>query len=132
MRNGAAGFSLMEVMIAITIGMVVMGAATYSFTKAGYSGKKARATADLKAFEAAVRQYEMENGSVPTQEQGLQILIEGGYIDKREVPKDPWKEPYVYLVPGPNNLAFEVYSRGADKQEGGEGKNQDLKLSEIE
>ncbi|MBI2346014.1 MAG: type II secretion system protein GspG [Deltaproteobacteria bacterium] len=100
--------------------------------RATHKGKVARVQADLKAFEGALLAYESENGSLPPSDQGLKVLIEGGYLNKRDVPKDPWKHEYVYVVPGPSNLPFDIVSYGADGQEGGEEKNQDIKLSEIE
>ncbi|MBI4365928.1 MAG: type II secretion system protein GspG [Deltaproteobacteria bacterium] len=131
-KMGARGFSLMEVMIAIAIGAVIAGAATLSFTKAGYKGKVARVKTDLKAIEGALHQFESDNGTFPQAEKGLQALIDEGYLNKKAVPKDPWGNTYVYVVPGPGNLPFDVISYGEGGEEGGEAKKQDIKLSEME
>ena len=131
-RWGTSGFSLMEVMIAVGIGALMVGVVTVSLGKAGYKGKKARAEADIKAFEGAIHAYESEHGNIPGGDQGLSVLVEGGFLNKKSLPADPWKNPYSYVVPGPEGMAFDIISYGADKSEGGDDKNKDLKLSEIE
>lgn len=130
--RGEAGFSLMEVMIAVGIGALMVAVLTVGLSSSGYKAKVARVKADLKAIEGALHQYESDNGSYPVADQGLQALVDGSYLERRKLPEDPWKNPYVYVVPGPDNMAFDVMSYGADKGEGGEGNNKDLKLSEIE
>jgi general secretion pathway protein G len=39
---------------------------------------------------------------------------------------DPWDEQYVYVYPGQRNRDFDLFSLGADKQEGGEDENADI------
>jgi general secretion pathway protein G len=51
---------------------------------------------------------------------------EGGYLDKVEIPLDPWGHPYVYLSPGQHSPDYDLKSFGADGLEGGEGDNADL------
>ncbi|KPJ87531.1 MAG: hypothetical protein AMJ53_17995 [Gammaproteobacteria bacterium SG8_11] len=45
------------------------------------------------------------------------------YMDR--LPKDPWGEPYQYLSPGTKG-EVDIFSLGADAQQGGEGVNADL------
>ncbi|MBI2560675.1 MAG: type II secretion system protein GspG, partial [Planctomycetes bacterium] len=49
----------------------------------------------------------------------------GPYLAKKNVPKDPWGNEYVYTYPG-NNGEFDIISYGADGKEGGEGENADV------
>ena len=51
---------------------------------------------------------------------------EGGYLDKGVVPKDPWDRDFLYLSPGVHNRDFDLWSYGADGEEGGEGENADV------
>ncbi|MCW8904242.1 type II secretion system protein GspG, partial [Sedimenticola sp.] len=44
---------------------------------------------------------------------------------KSFVPKDPWGREYLYRYPGENG-EVDVYSLGADQQEGGTGENSDI------
>jgi general secretion pathway protein G len=41
------------------------------------------------------------------------------------MPVDPWERPYQYASPGQHG-EFDVFSYGADGQEGGEGINADI------
>jgi len=57
---------------------------------------------------------------------------EGGYIEGREVPKDPWGNPYYYVSPGPEGRDYVITSYGSDGEPGGTGKNADITSADIE
>ncbi len=46
-----------------------------------------------------------------------------GYI--KRLPQDPWNNDYRYVSPGEHGVV-DIFSLGADGQEGGEGVNQDI------
>ncbi|WP_200856651.1 type II secretion system protein GspG, partial [Klebsiella pneumoniae] len=48
---------------------------------------------------------------------------DGGYI--KRLPKDPWGNDYQYLSPGDKGT-IDVFTLGADGQEGGEGTGADI------
>ncbi|CAG0910790.1 unnamed protein product, partial [Cyprideis torosa] len=96
--------------------------------------KRTKAAMQIKGLETALNLYKLDNGSYPSTEQGLIALVElpesgklppkwreGGYLDKRKVPKDPWGNDFVYLSPGVNN-DFDLSSYGPDGESGGEGR----------
>jgi general secretion pathway protein G len=71
----------------------------------------------------------------PTTEEGLQVLVtapgegkdkwRGPYLDKLQ--NDPWGSGYQYRAPSTHRQGFyDVWSRGADKADGGEGDGADL------
>ncbi len=104
----------------------------------------AAARAQLEQFRLALQLYHMDNGRYPTQRQGLQALVEpsaieprprrfpeGGYLDRPDVPLDPWGNPYVYLIPGSRGEPFEVRSYGRDGEPGGSGDDADLSSSSL-
>jgi general secretion pathway protein G len=108
-------------------------------------GEKAKVQAtrvQLRVLEDALSQFEVDNGAYPTTDQGLQALVkappdakhyrEGGYLEKGQVPKDPWGNPYVYFAPGRHGEDYEVISYGADGSEGGEGKYKDISSTDTE
>ena len=72
--------------------------------------------------------------SYPSVDEGLAILAEetdefpDGLLNK--VPVDPWKNPYLYRVPG-TNAPFEVICLGSDAQEGGEGSEKDISSEDL-
>ena len=49
---------------------------------------------------------------------------EGGCI--KRISNDPWGNPYQYVFPGTRGREYDLFSFGADSQEGGEGANADI------
>jgi general secretion pathway protein G len=45
---------------------------------------------------------------------------------KKEVPLDPWGNPYVYAEPGTHNNDYDLMSYGKDGRAGGTGEAADL------
>lgn len=134
-----AAFTLMEVLIALAIVAIVAGTAGLAVLPNLQKGKSRAARMQLEGFKSALENYALDNGSPPTPQQGLAALVApsalppvpaqfpaGGYLDKIEVPKDPWGRDYAYLVPGPAGKPFDVVCYGADGEEGGEGYDGDL------
>lgn len=133
------GFTLLELLIVI----VIMGLLTslVSFTLIPQLNKAyvEAAKQDIKKMEQAMLMFKINQGSYPTQQQGIKSLIEnpgnlkkpgkypsGGFINK--LPEDPWGNDYVYIYPGRYG-EFDIISYGADGQPGGEGENADINSS---
>jgi general secretion pathway protein G len=97
----------------------------------------AKVKQDLQAFETALNLYRMDNFKYPTTDQGLQALVsqpndptvrnwkQGGYLSGG-LRKDPWGNDYLYANPGTKGGEYDLYTLGADGQEGGEGLNADM------
>lgn len=104
------------------IGMLLGG----DFPTLFASSKVKAAKAQLSAFETLLSIYQLDIGSYPTTEQGLQALHAapadladpikwtGPYYN--DIPPDPWQNEYVYEWLGPNQ--YRVYSAGPDGQIG--------------
>ena len=104
------------------------------------TAKSTRVQNDLSTFSNALEMYSLSMGAYPDQSQGLQALVErprdvangaaypsGGFLSKDTVPLDPWGRPYIYEVPATRSRQpYDLYSLGADGQEGGEGPNADI------
>ena len=93
------------------------------------------AKTDIQRIGQALNMYRLDNFQYPSDEQGLEALVSepsgfpepknynpDGYLPK--IPVDPWGTPYVYERV---DNKFQVYSLGADGQEGGEGLNKDIR-----
>lgn len=134
-----AGFTLIEVMVVIIIlgllAAIVMPRLVGQTDKARYEQAKIQ----MRILEDALKRYKLENGRFPTTGQGLQALVQkpssppiprnwptGGYLDKPEVPPDPWGNEFIYVSPGQNGPDYDIISLGADGLEGGEGYDQDV------
>jgi general secretion pathway protein G len=142
--NRRSGFTLIEILIAMTIIGILSGVVGLSV--AGYLRKaKLEATrAQIKTFQTALQMYKAAHAQVPTMSQGLEALCvtpavppvpkdypPEGYLESRNLPKDPWGNPYVYVVPGRKGEPYEILSYGADGDEGGAGEAADISSTHL-
>ncbi len=133
------GFTLLEVLIAITIVVILGSVVGINLIDMPQRGRQNAAKLQLGQFKTAVQIYVNDNRFPPTQRQGLEALVvkpatppipenfpPNGYLDSGSVPKDPWGRDYAYLCPGTRGESFEIICYGADGEEGGDGFNTDL------
>lgn len=127
------GFTLLELLVVVVIiGLLVGYVGPMYFKQVGKSEIKA-ARAQIDAFGKALDQYRLDTGHYPTGEQGLGALVDrpadekkwdGPYL-KKNVPLDPWGNPYVYKRPGEHG-EYDIVSAGKDGTPGGIGEDADL------
>lgn len=117
------GFTLLEVMIVLTILALMAGGLYAALGDGGDRAKAKLAVSQMGAIKSALIQFKLENGKTPSTDQGLAALQESGFYEKE--PVDPWRNEYVYISPGQKG-AYDLYSYGADGVEGGEGLNADI------
>ena len=127
------GFTLIEVMVVVVI--IGLLAAIVAPNLIGNIDRAAvtRAQGDIRSIETALNLYRLDNFRYPTTDQGLDALVTNpgesaapnwkAYLNS--VPSDPWNQPYQYIYPGRQG-EFDVFSYGADGQEGGEDINADI------
>jgi general secretion pathway protein G len=135
-RRAQKGFTLIELLVVLVIlGLIVAFAAPQVIKYVG-GAKSDAAKIQVERLSSVLDLYRLEVGRYPTQEEGLNALIEkpgdaetwnGPYIKKADSLNDPWGRPYVYRVPGERG-DFDLYSLGSDGQEGGEGEAKDVGL----
>jgi len=143
-RN-TAGFTLIEIMVVIIIlgllAAIVMPRIVGETDRARYEQAKVQ----MRILEDALKRYKLDNGRFPTTEQGLEALVQkptigvvprnwptGGYLDKPEIPVDPWGNKYVYISPGQHGPDYDLKSYGADGIEGGEEYDQDVESWRVQ
>ena len=133
------GFTLIEILIAIVI--IAAFASIVGpelFKQVGKSNQTAAAN-QLDIFKIALNNYRLDNGVYPSTEQGLKALIEepkiqplprnwaGPYLERKEIPLDPWGNEYQYRYPGVHNThSYDLWSYGRDGKEGGTGEDADI------
>lgn len=129
-----SGFTLLELLVVLVIiGLLAGFVAPRYFAQVGKSQVKA-AKAQIVALDNALEQYRIDVGHLPTTEQGLaalQVAPQGetswaGPYLKKDVPADPWGNPYTYAVPGTHGGDYDLYSLGKDGRQGGEGESADI------
>ena len=128
------GFTLIEIMVVVVI--IGLLAAIVAPNLIGNIDRAAvtRARGDIRSIETALNLYRLDNFRYPTTDQGLEVLVTNpgeavapnwkAYLNS--VPSDPWNQPYRYQYPGQRGGEFDLFSYGADGQEGGEEVNADI------
>jgi len=127
-----AGVTLTEMMVVIVIIGLIATIVAINVLPSQDTARIEKARADIRVLEQAVELYRLERTNYPTTEQGLQALAAPGTAEGarrepyiRRLPNDPWGHPYHYVLPGRKG-AYDIFSLGADAQEGGEGVNADI------
>ncbi len=123
-RRRQAGFTLVELLVVLIIlGLIAAFAAPQVIKYVGQSKTKA-ASIQIDNLGSAIDLFRLEEGRYPSEGEGLEILV-GGTLKKADALIDPCGRPYLYRFPGENG-DYDLYSLGADDQEGGEGEDRDL------
>ncbi|WP_309627532.1 type II secretion system major pseudopilin GspG [Brevundimonas sp.] len=138
-----AGFSLLEILVVLAIIALIAAVVGPRLFAQLDRSKTQTARLQIRSLEAALETMRLDIGRLPTEQEGLGLLIEadpqavsgwyGPYLDKA-LPADPWGRPYVYVpapaeatgAPGQASAAAKVVSYGADGTEGGQGVNADV------
>jgi len=111
----SSGFTLIEVLLVLTILVVLMSMVVGGFMAAQKQSNRDAAKTQIGLFDTPLKMYHLKIGSYPTTEQGLEALVNAPsdlpnpdkwgpepYLEKA-VPPDPWGKPYQYECPGKNN-----------------------------
>jgi general secretion pathway protein G len=135
----ARGMTLIEIMVVITILGLIATVVTVNVMDSLDEAKQKTAKSQIKVFEEALDNFRRDNGFYPTSEQGLEALVAKpsigripkryparGYLKGGKIPDDPFSCAYIYYSPGLRGHEYEIYSLGADCQEGGDGTNADI------
>ena len=127
-----AGFTLLELLLVIVLISILAAMTIPRFVGRSEKAKIAAAHADVNAnLSIALDLYELDNGTYPTSEQGLQALViepdvpplprnwQGPYIKGINRFRDAWGNPYQYVYPGTHNQhSYDLFSKGPDGLDG--------------
>jgi general secretion pathway protein G len=133
LRAAEQGFTLLEIMVVVVIIGLLAAIVVPNFVGNIDKAAMSRAKQDIRGIETALNLYRLDNFRYPTTSDGLQALVTNPgeaaapnwKAQLRKLPIDPWNHPYQYAYPGQHG-EFDIFSYGADGQEGGEGINADI------
>jgi general secretion pathway protein G len=128
-RSTERGFTLIEMLVVLTIIGLIMGLVGPRVIGYLSESKVKTARIQVDAFAAALDLYYLDSGSYPASGDGLAALVKkpdgaanwnGPYLKSNAVPNDPWGRPYVYVFPGQHGV-YDLMSLGPEGREGGTG-----------
>ena len=137
--EGEQGFTLVEMLVVITIIGLIMGLIGPRVLNYLSESKVKAAKIQLQSFGSALDLFYLDAGRFPSTQEGLTALVQptpgigawnGPYLKGGNVPSDPWNHPYIYRSPGERS-AYEIMSYGSDGQEGGTGIAADISTETL-
>lgn len=126
-RRGEEGFTLVEILVVITIIGLIMGLVGPRVLNYLGQSKEKAAAIQIESFASSLDLFYLDNGRYPTSSEGLTALVKrpasasgwnGPYLKGANVPLDPWGRAYVYRSPGQHGV-YDIMSNGASGQDGG-------------
>jgi general secretion pathway protein G len=133
-NNNERGFTLVEMLVVITIIALIMGLVGPQVLNYLSESKVKAAKIQMQSFSSALDLLYLDTGRYPSSAEGLDTLVKrtgampgwnGPYLKGGSVPNDPWGKPYVYRSPTERGK-FQILSYGSDGQEGGTGTAADI------
>lgn len=137
-QSHRAGFTLLEIIVVVFILGLLAAIVAPRIIGRTDDARIAEAKVQIRNFETALKLFKLDNAFYPDTQQGLEALTErpatgripqnwreGGYLEQKKIPVDPWGNQYIYVSPGLHG-DFDILSLGADGKEGGDGKNADI------
>ncbi|WP_298363022.1 type II secretion system major pseudopilin GspG [uncultured Bradyrhizobium sp.] len=125
-RRSEAGFTLVEMLVVITIIGLIMGLVGPRVLSYLSDSKVKTARIQIQGFSSALDLFYLDNGRYPNSSEGLGALAKrpdgaaawnGPYLSGGAVPNDPWGRPYVYKFPGQHG-PYDLVSLGPEGREG--------------
>lgn len=128
------GFTLIEIMVVVVIIGILAAVVVQRVIDKPEQARIVRAQQDIAAIDNAMDLYNLDNGSYPTTDQGIQALLTQPTSDPipqnwhqylKQMPIDPWGRPYQYLNPGVHG-DIDIFTYGPTGQPSTNGKNTEI------
>ncbi len=122
------GFTLIELMAVVVILGMLVGITTVAIMPRIRKASINTAATQISQLEQTIQTFRLDCGFYPAALEDLVNAPSGrtckgyppeGYLSRKEIPLDPWKQPYNYATPGLHNTTgYDLWSNGPDEQEG--------------
>lgn len=128
-----SGFTLIEILVVITIIGLILGFAATRIFGQGDEAKARLVKSQIAELGGKLDLYKLDVGKYPTGSEGLKALVSnpgnvsnwsGPYAREEQI-KDAWNNDFIYASPGQKG-PYDIKSLGADGKDGGEGPNRDI------
>ncbi|GAB4548239.1 MAG: GspG family T2SS major pseudopilin variant ExeG [Phycisphaerales bacterium] len=128
-----AGFTLVEVLIAIAIVAILGGLVAINFIGTEDRQKPKLALTELRTIQSALDQFRIDMGRYPTEEEGIAVLWDRDALEVEEdadadkwsrylnepKPNDLWDNPWNYRAESEyEGEPYDLWSNGPDGEEG--------------
>lgn len=129
------GFTLVELLVVLVILGLIATLAAPRVIKFIAGARSDTAKVQIERLSSTLELYRLEVGRYPSEDENLIALVErpadaerwaGPYLTNNDGIVDPWGRDYIYVYPGEHG-DFDLYSLGADGQEGGDGEDADVR-----
>jgi general secretion pathway protein G len=116
--NNRAGFSIAELMIVIAIIGILSAIMVPSYFGFVNRARRRNAESTLRILKQAITMFELDNSHLP---ETLKDLVKKPanatnwqeYLERKEIPMDPWGEKYQYKKTPGGEHPYELYSFGS-------------------
>lgn len=131
-RPSQAGFSLIEMLVAVAIVGLLIGVVGPAAMRQLQSSRVTTAEAQIAQLRSALDIFLIETGRYPTEQEGLNALVDGAgtipgwngpYLRDGQLPSDPWGGDFIYSL---NEGQVRIKTLGADQRAGGTGVDADV------
>jgi general secretion pathway protein G len=134
-----AGFTLIEMMIVISIIALVMGFLITNVTRKYDQARVDATKIQIRQLGLVLDDFRRICGRYPTTDENLDALLKApstlqcknyddGLLRDKKLPQDAWGREFLYTSDGNK---FVIKSLGADGKEGGDGFNKDITSDDL-
>lgn len=139
-RGNNKGFTLVEIIVVITLLVGMSATLIVNVMGRGEKAKVNQAKITISRLEDAINTFYLDCNYYPSTEEGLEALAIASqkceswgpepYLKKGRIPKDPWKNDFIYQY-DESTGSFEIISLGKGGKPGGEDLATDISSKEL-